>query len=97
MVVPLVPVRIEVSVKGKKAKRRPTQFAIGLDGNLYFSVFELDGVEDLQTALDALPADATCFVGIVATRAERHQLVVRLRSAGSEAAAFIAGHRRWAR
>ncbi len=86
-------------MKGRKAKekQRPTQFAIGLDGNLYFSVFELDGVEDLETALEALPADATYFVGVVATRVERHRLVDRLRSAGSEAAAFIAGHRRWAR
>jgi hypothetical protein len=81
-------------VKNKKIDR-PTPIAFGADGHdVFINVFEFDGVETLEDAIGKLRG-ARFFIGIVLTGAERQRLRPYMNSAGREAAAFIAGKRRW--
>jgi hypothetical protein len=79
----------------KKNKDEPTPFAVGLDGQVYMSVMELDGVASFEDALTKLKSEKKYFIGVVLTEEEKMRLRRYLRSAGREAAAFIAGGRRW--
>jgi hypothetical protein len=79
----------------KKNKNEPTPFAVGLDGHVYMSVMEFDGVASVEDALTRLKSEKKYFIGVMLTKAEEHRLRPYLRSAGREAAGFIAGRRRW--
>jgi hypothetical protein len=79
----------------KKHKNEPPPFAVGLDGHVYMSVFELDGVESLEEAVAKLGSEKRFFIGIELTKAEERRLRPYLGSAAREAAGFIAGGRRW--
>ncbi|MBI2393711.1 MAG: hypothetical protein HYV09_29325 [Deltaproteobacteria bacterium] len=78
-----------------RRRSEPPAVAVGVDGRVYLSVFELDGVETLENATLAVGSRGTFFIGVAITAAERRRLLRSIRSASREAAAFIAGGRRW--
>ena len=85
-------------MKPPKASRRGLvvpPVAIGVDGHVYMSVFELDGVETLEDALGVVGKADQMFVGVALTPGERRRLLRHLGDAAHEATAFIAGRRRW--
>ena len=79
----------------RKNKNEPTPFAVGLDGHVYMSVMELDGVASFEDALTKLKPEKRYFIGVVLTEAEERRLRPYMFTAGREAAGFIAGGRRW--
>jgi len=79
----------------RKKMNAPTPIAFGLDGKVYLSVMELDGVASLEEAMATLRTEQSYFIGVALTQTERKRVLPYLRSAGREAAGFIAGGRRW--
>lgn len=78
----------------RQRRKRSPSFAVGLDGQVYLSVFEMDGVETLEDATAAVAPGTPIFIGVPLTPAERRRLLGGLAPAGREAAAFIVGGRR---
>jgi hypothetical protein len=94
MGMPHMRIRQRVSVMIHPVKRGPA-FAFGIDGNIYLSVFELDGVSSLDDVARVLHGEPVIFVGVLVGPSERRRVARHLVDAGSEAAAYIAGGRRW--
>lgn len=76
------------------AARRP-KFAVGLDGRVYISIFELDGVDSLSDVTTLLESGTLFFIGVPLKSAERRTLLRHLDDGASEASGFIAGGRHW--
>jgi hypothetical protein len=73
---------------------KPAPFAVGLDGLVYMSALEFDGVDTLEDAIGVMK-NKKFFVGVQLTRAEVRRLLPFLGNGGREAAGYIAGGRHW--